>query len=54
MRAFEGLVTLLLVGIRKRSGLHWTVDGAKAILALRCCISSGRFDDYWAYRATSS
>ena len=44
-----------IVGARlKRSGMHWTVDGANAILALRCCISSGRFEDYWAYRATSS
>ena len=35
----------------KRSGMHWTVDGANAILALRCRISSGQFEDYWAYRS---
>ena len=44
-----------IVGTRfKRSGMHWTVAGANAILSLRCCISSGRFEDYWAYRSTSS
>ncbi len=40
-----------IVGTRfKGSEMHWTVDGASAILALRRCISSGRFEDYWAYR----
>ena len=35
----------------KRAGMHWTVDGANAILALRCSILSGRFEDFWAERA---
>ena len=40
-----------LVGERlKRSGMHWTVRGANAILALRCCVASGRFEDYWDQR----
>lgn len=34
----------------KRSGMFWTVRGANAILALRCCRLSGRFEDYWADR----
>jgi hypothetical protein len=34
----------------KRSGMRWTVRGANAILALRCCIASGRFEDYWENR----
>ena len=27
----------------KRAGMHWTVRGANAILALRCCRLNGRF-----------
>lgn len=40
------------VGTRlKRAGMHWTVSGANAILALRCTVLSGRFDDFWQRRA---
>lgn len=36
------------IGTRlKRSGMHWTVRGADAIIALRCCVLSGRFQDTW-------
>jgi hypothetical protein len=31
----------------KCSGLFWTVRGANAILALRCCTFNGRFEEYW-------
>jgi hypothetical protein len=31
----------------KRSGMFWTVRGANAILALRCCHLNGEFEDYW-------
>jgi hypothetical protein len=34
----------------KQSGMHWSVRGANAIIALRCCIMSGRFEDFWASR----
>jgi hypothetical protein len=34
----------------KRSGMFWTLRGANAILALRCCRFNGRFEDYWASR----
>lgn len=36
----------------KQSGMRWSVRGANAILALRCCILSGRFEDFWASRTT--
>ena len=37
-----------VVGSRlKQSGMFWTVRGANAILALRCCYLNGRFEDYW-------
>lgn len=32
----------------KQSGMRWSVRGANAIIALRCCILSGRFEDFWA------
>ena len=38
----------------KRSGMHWTVDGANDIIALRCCILSGLYEDFWAYRSDRS
>ena len=34
----------------KQSGMRWSVPGANAIIALRCCILSGRFEDFWASR----
>jgi hypothetical protein len=34
----------------KQSGMHWSVKGANAIIALRCCVESGKFEDYWADR----
>jgi hypothetical protein len=40
------------IGTRlKRTGMHWTVAGADAIIALRCCKLSGRFEDFWERRA---
>jgi len=40
-----------LIGERlKQSGMRWSVGGANAIIALRCCILSGRFEDFWASR----
>ena len=34
----------------KQSGMFWTVRGANAVLALRCCQLNGRFEDYWEGR----
>ena len=31
----------------KCSGMFWTVDGANAIVALRCSLLNGRFENYW-------
>ncbi len=40
------------IGTRlKRAGMHWTLAGANAIIALRCCKLSGRFDDFWERRS---
>jgi hypothetical protein len=39
-----------VIGRLKRSGMFWTVRGANAIIALRCCQLSGNFEDYWEAR----
>jgi len=42
----------VVIGTRlKRAGMHWTVKGANAIIALRCCKLSGRFEDFWERRS---
>ncbi|MFH1007058.1 MAG: ISKra4 family transposase [Candidatus Latescibacterota bacterium] len=40
------------IGTRlKRPGMHWTLMGANAIIALRCCkLSGGRFESFWERR----
>jgi hypothetical protein len=39
-----------VIGRLKQSGMFWTVRGANAIIALRCCQLSGDFEDYWEAR----
>ena len=40
-----------VIGSRlKQSGMFWTVGGANAIIALRCCCISSKFEDYWEAR----
>jgi hypothetical protein len=40
-----------VIGSRfKMSGMFWTVKGANAILALRCNLLNGDFEDYWHQR----
>ncbi len=37
-----------LIGQRlKKSGMFWSLDGANAIIASRCCQLSGRFETFW-------
>lgn len=45
----------IVIGARlKCSGMFWTVRGANAIIALRCCRLSRRFEDYWADRGRTA
>ena len=38
-----------IVGVRlTQSGMFWTVQGANAVIALRCCRFNLRFEDFWA------
>jgi hypothetical protein len=40
-----------VIGSRlKQSGMFWTVRGANAIIALRCCLLNCQLEDYWATR----
>jgi hypothetical protein len=40
-----------VIGARlKQCGMFWTVPGANAIIALRCCHLNGRFQDHWETR----
>jgi hypothetical protein len=42
----------VIVGTRlKRAGMHWTLRGSNAIIALRCSRLSGRFQDFWERRS---
>jgi hypothetical protein len=41
----------VVIGTRlKRTGMHWSVKGANAIMALRCAKLSGRYEDFWERR----
>ena len=43
------------IGTRlKRAGMHWTAAGADAIIALRCCKLSGRFEDFWERHSSAA
>jgi len=40
-----------VIGSRlKQSGMFWTVRGANAIIALRCCLLNGELENYWSAR----
>ena len=49
--AIEGGINAIVVQHAKQSGMHWTVDGAADILALRCQHASGRWNNFVAPRA---
>lgn len=34
----------------KQSGMHWSLKGANNIIALRCCLFSNRWEDFWENR----
>jgi len=38
----------------KQSGMHWTVNHANNIIALRCCMFSNRWEDFWENRAKAA
>jgi hypothetical protein len=48
----EGAIKAIVVHRAKQSGMHWSVDGAADIIALRCQHASGRWNELWPARAT--
>jgi hypothetical protein len=50
----EAACRTLIAQRLKLSGMFWTVRGANAIIALRCCRLSGQFDDYWGSRSIAA
>lgn len=41
-----------VIGLRlKQSGMRWTVKHANAVIALRCCQLSGRWEEFWEQRS---
>lgn len=47
----EGACKSVIADRLKNGGMHWTVNGANAVIALRCALRSNRFDDFWERRA---
>ena len=45
--AIEAGCKQIVAARAKQSGMHWTVDGAASIIALRCQQASGRWDELW-------
>ncbi len=43
----ESACKTLIAKRLKCAGMFWTVRGANAIIALRCCLASGRFEQFW-------
>ena len=52
--AIEGGIKAVVVQRAKQSGMHWTVEGAADIIALRCQHASGRWDELWPSSATAT
>ena len=47
----EGACKSVVGGRLKQGGMRWTKDGADAVMALRSCILSGRYEDFWEWRS---
>jgi hypothetical protein len=45
--AIEGGIKAIVVQRAKQSGMHWTVEGAEDIIALRTRHASGRWEELW-------
>ena len=47
----EGACKTVVGGRLKQGGMRWSKDGADAVMALRSCILSGRYEDFWEWRS---
>ena len=50
----EGACKTLVGGRLKQGGMRWSKDGADAVMALRSCILSGRYEDFWEWRSAAA
>jgi hypothetical protein len=51
--AIEGGIKAIVVQRAKQSGMHWSVNGAADIIALRCQQASDRWDQLWPASGSS-
>jgi hypothetical protein len=49
----EGACRHVIKDRMERAGMHWTLEGAQAMLDLRSVHASGQWEDYWSYRIES-
>ena len=49
--AVEGACKSVVGARLKQAGMRWSKDGADDVLALRCCILSGRYEQFWEWRS---
>ncbi len=47
----EGACKSVIGGHMKHGDMHWSLDGANALIALRCSVHSNRLDDFRERRA---
>lgn len=52
--AIEGGIKAVVVQRAKQAGMHWIVEGAADIIALRCQRASGRWGELWPARSTNT
>ena len=52
--AIEAACKQIVCQRAKQSGMHWTVQGAADVIALRCQHASGRWDELWPSRPASA
>jgi hypothetical protein len=49
----EGACRHVIKDRMERAGMHWTLEGAQAMLDLRSVYASGQWEDYWHYHIES-
>jgi hypothetical protein len=49
----EGACRHVIKDRMERAGMHWTLEGAQAMLDVRSVYASGQWEEYWRYRIES-
>lgn len=45
----EGACRYLVKDRMDRTGAHWSLEGAEAVLQMRALVASGDFEEYWDF-----